>query len=135
MGEYDAYHSGISGGCIPAGGRVGGAPAWRAPAWRAHAPPFAGLEGTPTWDARARPLQSERAGARRRPDAGGTGRWQPERSTREGAERRTVQVGEGRRRSGDRDRPGGESNQRIRFLWAKGIWVILCPALVLKMDD
>jgi hypothetical protein len=29
----------------------------------------------------------------------------------------------------------GESNQRIRFLWAKGIWVILCPALVLKMDD
>ena len=116
MGEYDAYHSGISGGCIPAGGRVGGAPAWRAPAWRAHAPLFAGLEGTPAWDARARPLSSERAGARRRPvpggarrrlDAGGTERWQPGRSTREGAERRTVQVGEGRRRSGDRDRPGG----------------------------
>ena len=53
----------------------------------------------------------------------------------------------GRGRSGARCRWGrggvgletetdqGESNQRIRFLWAKGIWVILCPALVLKMDD
>jgi len=144
MGEYDAYHSGISGGCIPAGGHVGGAPAWRAPAWRAHAPLFAGLEGTPAWDARARPLLSERAGARRRPVLGG-GAVVP-RCGRDGAvAAREIDQGEGGAAHGAggggaasvwRPRPTrGESNQRIRFLWAKGIWVILCPALVLKMDD
>jgi len=104
------------------------------PAWRAPPPGMLG-RGPFRRSERGQGGAQCREGARRRPDAGGTGRWQPGRSTREGAERRTVQVGEGRRRSGDRDRPRGESNQRIRFLWAKGIWVILCPALILKMDD